>query len=225
MGELVDMESRQARIRADRRGCILRLLAIWFTIFLVVVGVMIFVRSRSNRDPEAVAARVDQLIACELPAGFRPYSRNHFLGVELLVFWNDDHAREDGRTTSVLAIYREDDWRGKSVEEVAGSVMEKLENKLDRNEFRVKEREEHHRRVAGQPVLIYVLRGIHKIEDKFENATTCYSFWQGPEGPLQIHSMGLDQSFDAEAQLSFFSTVRPRSAPPGEQNGEGPRRP
>lgn len=212
MGEIVEMEGGPAHFHAHKRGCIFRLLGIWFAIFLLVAGIMVYVRSRSNRDPEAVMDRVDQLVECELPPGFRPYSRNRFMGVELLVFWNDDHAREDGRTTSVLAIYREDDWRGRSVEQVARGVMKNLDNKLDRNEFRVKEREELRWQVEGSPVFVYVLRGIHKIEEKFESATTCYSFWRGPEGPLQIHAMGLDQSFGAEAQLSFLSSVKPKPA-------------
>ena len=204
-------EPRSAeQVNRRRRGCILKLLAFWFGLLGLIIWTMYFVRSRADRDPENVLRHAAELVDLQLEEGFYPYSSNYFLGVRLISFWNEQHLSDEGYTTSVIAVYRDDKWRNLSLEEVRNQVLPKLETKLDRVEFRVREQAEERLSNEGETAVIHRFSGIQLLGEEYLEATTCYRFMMSSQGPIQVHTMGLERNFPAARQMAILAAVKPR---------------
>ena len=212
-----EMETHD-KTQKQRRGCILKLLMVWLTIGAVIIITIIYVRHISvTREPKAIMADLSRFMDVTLPEGFYPYSMNKLMGVKLYSFWNEKHKREDGRTTSVIAVYFDDRWRDMRVEEAQAMFFDDLEERLSKREFRVKSKREERVVSDGEAIVIHVFSGIQLMEDTFVEATACYRFLQGPEGPLQIHAMGLDETFGPEQQVHAIAAFKIKPYPPARE--------
>ena len=205
MPELSEQELQRI---AYRRGCILKALIAWFSILALIILVMIFVRSRVNRNPEEIAKYVDGLISMELPPGFRPYSKNYFKGVHLVSYWDVERVREDGRTSGVFAIYFEDAWKNRTLEDIEKEVVADLKRKLTRQEFRTHAQTKERVLVDGQEITIHMFSGLTRYEDQYLEAATCYRFLQGSQGIIQVHTMSLLETLSEQDQINFLSTIK-----------------
>ena len=194
--------------RSRQRGCIIKMIVGWLILGAIIITVMIVIRTVVIRDQTQIQEHLDTIVETDFPEGFYPYSMNRFLGIKLISFWHREHVREDGRTTSVVAIYSEKEWQNHTVEEVEEVALENMEKRLERNEFVVLERAKKTVDRDGEQVSVWVFSGNTWInEDRFP-ATTCYRFMQGPDGPLQIHSIGLNKNFPESMQLQAVSSVK-----------------
>lgn len=201
--------------KAKRRGCIVKIIMGWLVLGGTIVILMIYTRSQVNRNPEEITAALSQLVSYQLPESFYPYSMNSFFGVELFVFWDKENVRDDERTKNIVAVYRDDRWKDLSVTEAATQFYADLDERLAKREFKKQGQEEIH--LEGEKQVILVISGLQLLDDKYIEATTCYRFLAAPGGPLQVHSMGLNEGFPKEKQievLKSFSTVdRPLMSP------------
>ena len=202
--------------RAKRRSCIFKLILIWFSIGATIILVMVYTRSRVNRDPATIQQAVDQFLSMELPPAFYPYSMNDFMGVKLYVYYHEEHLREDGRTTSVFAINIDDRWADQSLEEVRQDFVEDLPKRLNRREFRVKDHRVETVERNGQRIEIDVFTGIQLIDQDFVDGVACFRFVMGPEGPVQAHTLGLRRTFPAEDQIALLASMDLKTQPLGE---------
>jgi hypothetical protein len=206
--EEMTQEEAIALHRAKRRSCIFKLILIWFSIGAVIILVMIYTRSKVNRDPEQIQSALDQIMTIDLPEAFYPYSMNDFLGVKLFVFNHSGHLREDGRTTSVLAINIDNRWEDQSVAEARAGFVEGLPDQLNKREFRVKEQRVEVVEDNGERIEIDVFTGIQLLGDDYVDGVACFRFLMGPDGPIQVHTLGLKRNFPAKDQAAILASVR-----------------
>lgn len=197
-------------MRLRRRSCIFRLLIIWFTIMVLVIVGIIFVRSNAIRDPGEVLAKTGEYVRVgQLPQGFYPYSHTSFFGMSLSVFYHEKHIREDGRTTSIVAVNIDSRFEGESIVAARNQLFKKLETRLEKREFKVRNRNSRKVMQNGQEIEIFIFEGTHLMEKDHLPATTCYRFLEGPEGPIYIHTMGLNRSFGVEDQIKAHLAFEP----------------
>ncbi len=193
--------------RARRRSCVFKLLIMWFTIMAAVILVMIFIRSRVTREPDQIMDMVAQHMTFNPPEGFFPYRASRFAGSRAISFWDQRRLREDGRTTSVIAMYSRESWQDRPLEEVAAQALPDLEKRLDRNEFRANSKETRTIEREGRTVVVHVFRGMTKIDADYYEAVSCFLFLQSPTDIWQIQTLGLAESFDEEAQAEILSSI------------------
>ncbi|QTD52182.1 hypothetical protein [Sulfidibacter corallicola] len=176
---------------------------------LVIIAIMVFVRSRAVRDPEQIAERLHGLIRVEMPASFQPYSHTRVFGVESLSFWDMEHVREDGRTTNLFALYRENDWRELTLAELEAEIESDMEKRLARNEFHTRSTAVVELDIEGRIHRVFRFMGVAQVEqDRFE-ATSCFMILDTPEGLVRVQTLGLNREFDLEKQLALLATIRP----------------
>ena len=185
----------QAEIQADnlarRKSCILKLVVIWFGIGAVIVAAMIFIRQISvNRDQKAIAAELERFLDYRLPEGFYAYSRTHLMGVRLYTFWDKTRVREDGRTTSVIAVYLDERWRDLSLDEAREKFLGEVAQRLNKREFSVKSDSRKTLVRDDETIELEIFNGIQLIDTDIVDATASYRFMLGPDGPFYVHAMG-----------------------------------
>ncbi|MCB1042374.1 MAG: hypothetical protein KDC35_05530 [Acidobacteria bacterium] len=190
---------------ARKRGCILKLLIVWVSIWVVVIGVILVIRLRAVTDPQDVLLRADQLVKLDLPDRFEPYRINRAFGLEVISFWDTEHMADE-RAQAIIAIQRDDDWKEWTLDKLRQSTMIDLEKRLNELEFKTREQ-----RLEQNASGIEVIRfsGVQKMDDGLKEATCCYRFVMSKEGPLRIQSLGLDSAFPPEEQIALLSAARP----------------
>ncbi len=194
--------------RAKRKGCYIKLILGWLVLGAVVVFLMVFIRSRVERDPEKIREAVVGYFDFTLPDGFEPYSMNDFWGVTLAVFNDANNTREDGRTLAIIALNRDVRHKNKTLDEVKDDLFSDLEKRLNKREFKVKSKRVETLEVDGQMVEIHVFSGIHLIDEDYVDATNCYRFVVGKDGPMYLHTMGLNGVFSEKAQCEALAAFK-----------------
>lgn len=195
--------------RQRRKSCLLKLLTFWFSLLVVIILGMIFIRSNVERDPAEIEKHVSTLFAMDLPQGYTPYSKSDFFAAHTISYWDQNHLREDGRTTSLIAIYYENRWKDWPVEQLIEASQSKMNERLERNSFHTNEKEILTREVHGETVQIFRFRGVTRMEEKLLEATTCYRYVQTSVGPVQIQTLGLNSDFSEDHQIAFLLSIRP----------------
>jgi len=204
-GEPEDWERDEAALRrARRRGCIVKLAILWFSIMAAVILVMIFVRSRVHRDAAEIETYLSQRIAFQPPEGFYAYSMSHFAGSRAISYWHERHVREDGRTTSVIGFYTREEWLERDAAEVAAAMLSELEERLDRNEFHANSKETLELDGGG---MIHIFRGMAKIDAEYFEAVSCFRFFKTGDEVWQVQTLGLKESFGEAAQLQTLKAI------------------
>ncbi|CAM2006114.1 hypothetical protein [Acanthopleuribacter pedis] len=194
------------RRHRDRRGCFLRLLGGWFGLMFLVIGFMVFIRSRVEDDPAKVRARVEELVHITLPENFAPHRRTAIFGNESIAFWDQSVLREDGRTTSLISMYREPSWDQRSVEELEAEIESEMEKMLARNEFHVRSKAV----VPFENGRLFRFVGVAQVEERREEAASCFRIVVTPEGPVRFQTLGIMRDFGLETQLDVLRSVRPK---------------
>ena len=203
--------------RKHKRGCYLRLIASWFGLMFLIIAVMLFVRDRTLRnDPEAVQAELFQQLVFTPPEGFFAYSRTKLAGASVYAWWSEQHIGEDGRNTSVISFYSKQSWSSRELGSVREEVLNKMEGLLDDSEFRTRAQASIPFEIDGVKHTIYQYSGLQKMDYGMFEATSCFLFVQTPMGPIQIQTIGLDQTFAADAQIACLKSVRPQPLNAGE---------
>ena len=144
----------------------------------------------------------------ELPEGFYPFSMNSFLGTKAISFYHRDHIREDGRTTSVVSIQREWGWRDMTLKELEARVFKDIELRLEKREFKITKLIPVKMDQGSETFYVYHYSGRQLIDEEAFPAHTCFRFMMGPDGPFQVQSMGLEDSFPAKEQLATLGSLR-----------------
>lgn len=193
-----------AKQQASRRGCMLQLLGGWFGLMFLIIGFMVFIRSRVEQDPVKVQQRSDELVQAYLPENFAPHRRTAVFGNETIAFWDQSVLREDGRTTNLISLYRDSSWRGRGLAELETEIEETMEKSLARNEFHVRSK-------AVVPIengRIFRFVGVAQVEERREEAASCFRVMMSPEGPIRLQSLGLLRDFDLAAQIEALQNFR-----------------
>ena len=206
------LEDNQAEMDAifikRRKGCIIRLIASWMVIgFFLVVG-MTFVRSNVERDADVIDGFVTSRFVMEMPERFQPYSMTHYFGTLAISYWSQTNLREDGRTLDLFSIFQESGWAELSLDEVIEGTKADWDQKLRRNEFHTKRSWVEEREEDGLRVRIHVFEGVANLEGKLVEAITCFRFIDCKEGPVQMQTLGLVDSFTLVDQIKLLSSVK-----------------
>lgn len=194
-----------AKQQASRRGCFLQLIGGWFGLMFLIIGIMVFVRSRVEEDPAKVHQRVEELVQVTLPENFQPHRRSAVFGNESIAFWDQSTLREDGRTTNLISLYRESGWRDRSIAELETEIEETMEKSLARNEFHVRSKAV----VPFENGRIFRFVGVAQVEERREEAASCFRVMMSPEGPVRLQSLGLLRDFDLGTQIEALQNFRP----------------
>lgn len=206
-------EQNQAEIielnRARRKSCIIRLLGFWFSLMIVIIIGMVFIRSNVQRDPVAITEHVAGLFSMVLPEGFEPYSKSDFFAAHTISYWDQNHLREDGRTTSLIAIYYENKWHDWSLEKLIEESLGEMEERLERNGFHTNEKETLSFDQNSTNMKVYVYRGVTRMEEKLLDAATSYRFVMTHLGPVRIQAMGLNTDFSEASQVTYLRSITP----------------
>ncbi len=194
-----------AKQQASRRGCFLQLIGGWFGLMFLIIGIMVFVRSRVEEDPAKVRARVEELVQVRLPENFQPHRRSAVFGNESIAFWDQSALREDGRTTNLISLYRESGWQDRTLAELETEIEETMEKSLARNEFHVRSKAV----VPFENGRIFRFVGVAQVEERREEAASCFRVMMTPEGPVRLQSLGLLRDFDLGTQIEALQNFRP----------------
>lgn len=203
-------EAAKAQALARRRSFIFKILIFWFSLMFGIIMLMIFVRSTALNDSDKIVAKIQERVNFQPPARFEPYRGNVFLGVHSVAYWANDDRREDGRSTSVIGFYWEEDWAERSASDLATEMVEKLPKRLNRNEFHADRMIEESVGIQGDTVTLYRFDGTHRLDDKLVPGTACFRYMDTPKGPIQIQTMGLETSFSAADQIQVLAEIRSR---------------
>jgi len=206
-------DSQQAEIlflkRQRRKSCLIKILMFWFSLMAIIIIAMIFIRSRVSRDSAEIDKYVATLFEMSLPEGYKAYSKSDFFAAHSISYWDENHLRDDGRTTSLIAIYYEDKWHDWTLQDLKDKALGTMENRLERNGFHTETRQTLTFEDHGEPFEIYRFDGVTRLEEVLHEATTCYRFVMTVEGPIQIQTIGVNSDFSAESQLVFLRSVHP----------------
>ena len=206
-------DAQQAEIhylrRQRRKSCLIKILMFWFSLMVTIIIGMIFIRSRVSREPADIDRYVATLFAMDLPDGFKAYSKSDFFGAHSISYWDEAHQREDGRTTSLVAIYFENKWRDWTLQKLKDKALASMETRLERNGFHTETKQTLRFDDHGEPIEIYRFDGVTRLEEVLHEATTCYRFVMTVDGPVQIQSIGILSDFSAETQIEFLRSIRP----------------
>lgn len=207
-------QSNEIRFDRKRRvSCLIRLLICWFSLMGIIIIGMIFIRSNVVREQAPIDAYVAKIFTMELPPGFNAYSMSTFFKTTTISYWDQNHLREDGRTTSLIAMYSEKRWADKTIEEIEALALPKLEHRLERNSFHTDKYDVVTFEQHGKTVKIHRHRGQTRMDEKLVAGTTCFRYVMTPDGPMQIQTMGFESDFPEETQLKFLKSLAPVLAP------------
>ena len=209
--ELTDAQQQQ--MKRAKRGCLLAFTPLWVVLMLGAVIGGIFLISEIDREPEVINARVSELMEISVPEGFYPFSRNAFLGTEAISYYHADHLREDGRTTSVISVQVERDWQEMTAAQLEAETLDQLETRLVSRELTVTDKVPVPFEQDGRTQYIYRFSGRQLLGEEVLPAHACFRYFDGPEGAFRVQTMGLDESFPAEAQIEVLKSIRPRPRP------------
>jgi len=192
-----------------RRGCIMKLMRIWMAMAVVVIAVIVIVRRSAVTEPERILAALDQWVSLETPAGFYPYRKNSFFGASAITFWDEQHQREDGRTTALIAFFRDSRWPEEDLDKWPAERLAELESQFSSLEFKVRAKSTE---ILGSDPwdVIHIYSGIQAIDNRMEEALACYRFLKTRAGIVQAHTLGLESSFPLESQLQVLRSVVPK---------------
>lgn len=206
-------ESEQAEIhylkRQRRKSCLIKILIFWFSLMAIIILAMIFIRSRVSRDSVEIDRYVAGLFEMTLPDGFKSYSKSDFFSAHSISYWDESHLREDGRTTSLIAIYFEDKWRNWDLQTLKDKALATMETRLDRNGFHTESRQTLTFEQGGKTIEIFRFDGLTRLEEVLHDATTCYRFVMTAVGPVQIQTIGVNTDFSADSQITFLRSIHP----------------
>jgi len=207
--------------RQRKRGCIVKVLIAWFTMGTALVMLMIYTRGHVERDPERIRAFADTLVTMDLPQGFYPYSMTHFEnswfffpGLSVISYWDAAHVREDGRPTSVISLFSDQKWQKQNAAAVEADMANDLTARLERVEFHSEDHSREQVTVNGETFTIFRFTGTQALDADLVKATSCFRFLQGPRGPIQVQTLGLEENFPAERQIATLATFKARPASP-----------
>lgn len=195
-------------LTAQRFGCLARMMIMGLVSIGLVVALGFWLVKDTERDPELVGARFTDHFSADIPEHFFPYTYSKFFGSYLIVYWSNEHKLDENRTSSVFGLHWRSKWQDQTVAEVEKTALAELEQRLDRNEFRTTNYEALEVETDGQTVTIHRFRGLSRIDETFAEAVTCYRYMQGPDGPVQVMTLGLAETFPEQDQLDLVASVR-----------------
>jgi len=216
--ELPDLtDDQKKQMKRAKRGCMLALTPLWVVLMLALVIGGIFLIGEFESDPEVINARVSELTEITIPEGFYAFRRNAFLGTEVISYYNAEHLREDGRSSSVISIQIERGWDDETAARLEADTLEDLEVRLVNRELTVTDKQPIAFQQDGRTQYIHVFTGRQLMDEEVLPAHTCFRYVDGPEGPFRAQTFGLDESFPAETQIEVLKSIRPRPAPTSPQ--------
>lgn len=194
-------------IARQRLGCLFRMTIMGLVSVGLVTALGFWLVKDTVRGQAEVGAIFDADYVAEVPEHFYPYTYSKFFGSYLIVFWSKAHMLDEHRTSSVFGIHWRSDWQGKQVKDVEQETLGALEKRLDRNEFRTTNYEAIQVEKDGETLTIHRFRGLSRIDESFAEAVTCYRYIMGPDGPVQVMTLGLVATFPEQDQLDLVASV------------------
>lgn len=194
-------------IGRKRFGCLLRMTIMGLISVGLVTALGFWLVKDTVRGEEEVGAIFNADYTAEVPDHFYPYTYSKFFGSYLIVFWSKEHMLDEFRTSSVFGIHWRSDWEGKQIEDIEQKTLEELEGRLDRNEFRTTHYEAIQVERDGETLTIHRFRGLSRIDESFAEAVTCYRYMMGPDGPVQVMTLGLAETFPEQDQIDLVASV------------------
>lgn len=207
-----DVMSPEQQLKRFKRGCLISLMPVWFFLVLGLILLVVFLVSEVERDPRAIEAHVAEFVDIQIPEGFYPFSHNNFMGTEAISYYHRKHVRGDGRTTSVISIQMDRKWRKYTVEELEHRILSQLEARLTSREFQIEEVNPHKIEKDGESFFIFLFRGRQLMDEEILKAVSCFRFMEGPNGPFQVQTMGLLESFPPEEQIAVLSSMKSKGS-------------
>lgn len=199
--------------RKNRISCLIKILISWFSLLAVIIIGMVFIRSNVERNPEAIDAYVSDLFELEIPSSFKAYSMSSFFRAVTISYWDQNHLNEEGRTSSIIAMYSEKRWNELDLEDLKAQALPKLKARLERNSFHTDVYDVITEQQGNQTIEIHRFRGQTRMDETLVPGTTCFRYVMTHEGPFQIQTMGFDSDFPEAAQVAFLRSLVPKTKP------------
>lgn len=206
-----DFDSPHAK---RRRGCILRLIAAWLLLGLIITLLVVYVRRSVERDPEAINAYMAERFELNLPQGFGPYSMNRFIDTNTIAYWDFENTRESGQSYSMVSFFWVDEWAEEPNEVIIERRVNSFENELARNEIQPETKTVDEIMVNGMPTKVYCYSGEVNVDDVMMPGAACFMFVETWEGLIQIHTLGVDEYLNRDAQINLMQSVSPYKTKP-----------
>jgi len=191
-----------------RRSCFFTIIGLWFAILGVILIVMFLVRGKLvTREPDQIFEKASQLVQFTLPDRFVPYSMTSLFGKKVMAFWDQNHVREDGRALAVIAVFTDSDWQDSTPDLLESEFKENAKKRLLENDFRVLNERQVQWEKDGVQHHFLLFEGRQQLDDTLEDATSCYRYLDGPDGPVQVYTLGINRAFSLDEQVKFLKSV------------------
>jgi hypothetical protein len=207
----IEQDPMFRNIGRQRLGCLVRMLLMGLVSAGLLTALGFWLVKDTIRDRETVGKMFAADFSADIPEHFFPYTYSKFFGTYLIVFWSEEHKLDEHRTSSVFGLHWLSDWQGKTVAEVEAQALQELEARLDRNEFRTTDYAAVKVQHGDETVIVHRFRGLTRLDESFAEAVTCYRYMMGPDGPVQVMTLGLTETFSEEDQLALVASAKTKN--------------